>query len=105
VSDRLNDLRRQRTLQKEHLDWLDREIAALEGNAPRASPAPPPYLPVSAPADDRDAEAILQEYRQPSTSIEQRTKMGCILYFMIAIAVLAVVLVGGYLLTRGRLRH
>jgi hypothetical protein len=44
MSDRLADLRRQRTLIQEHLSWLDREIAAAEKNGGTAWPAPAPTL-------------------------------------------------------------
>ena len=54
MSDRLNELRRQRELVEEHLAWLDREIAAASGlkTAPTATPspaAPAPATPVAAP--------------------------------------------------------
>jgi hypothetical protein len=97
VSDRLDELRRQRALQREHLDWIEREIAALEAAA-RAAPGPlPPPILASAPADDGDAEAILREYIQPTAAIEKRTKLGCILYLVLLLALMAIGIVAVYL--------
>jgi hypothetical protein len=42
MSDRLEELRRQRNLIEEHLAWLDREIAAASGEPAVAPPAPTP---------------------------------------------------------------
>jgi hypothetical protein len=86
VSDRLEEIRRQRALLREHLAWLDREIAAIEGNAPPAPfaglprPEPPP-IPAATPAVETEAESILAEYRQPPVSIQKRAKLGCLIYF------------------------
>ena len=106
MSDRLNDLRRQRTLQQEHLDWLDREIAALEGSVvPEATLAPPP-LPAASPSrDDRDVEGILAEFRQAPVSIERRTKLGCLVYFVIVVGLLAVAVLALYYRERAQRGH
>jgi len=105
VSDRLNELRRQRALQKEHLDSLDREIAALEAAAPPAPGAPPPLLTTGAAAGDSEAEAILDEYRQASMSIEKRTKFGCVLYFAIVVGVLALLVAAMHFFAKAGPRH
>lgn len=95
MSDRLEELRRQRALQRDHLEWLDREIAALEADLWEdrsippligESPPPPP------PQGSREAEDILAQYRSPAVAIERRTKLGCLIYFALAVAVLAVAL-------------
>ena len=105
MSDRLDELRRQRELQREHLDWLDREIAALEGTAlhEAGSGLPPPLA--GAPAGSADAEAILEEYRRAPASIARRTKTGCLLYFAAAMGLLAMALVLIYLFERARRGH
>jgi len=100
VSDRLEELRRQRALQREHLDWIEREIAALEAAARQEPPAQPPTIPVAPGEDELQAEAILQEYVQPQASIEKRTKLGCLLYFAVALALLALGLAAVHLYSR-----
>ena len=89
MSDRLEAFQRQRALLREHIAWLDREIAALEGTAPPYAPAAPPPLAAANPLVETEAEAILAEYRQPSVSIQKRAKLGCLIYFLIALAVMA----------------
>jgi hypothetical protein len=112
VSDRLDELRRQRSLQREHLDWIEREIAALEAaarTAPTARAAPgaePPEIEAAVATDaDRTAEAILSEYVQPAASIEQRTKLGCILYLALALALMALCIGAVYLHARAAHGH
>ena len=89
MSDRSDQLRRQRDLLREHLAWLEREIAA-ESDKPLEAPTAwqPPSINPPAPMDDRDAEAILSEYRTQPTSIMRDTKRGCILYFVVALVLL-----------------
>jgi len=85
VSDRLEEFRRQRGVLRGHLDWLEREIAALEG-APQPAPT---AAPSQAPAEpSAEAEAILAEYRRPPVSIQKQAKLGCLLYFAAALALM-----------------
>ena len=106
MSARSDELRRQRDLLRENLAWLEREIAAEEGGVP---PAPPPpvlsqRLDVAARDADRDAEAILAEFRTSGSAIESQTKRGCILYFAFAVLLLAgAALAAAYYY--GRARH
>ncbi len=98
MSDRLDEFRRQRALLREHLAWLEREIAALEGNAPPAHgaerpyaqppQAQPPAIATGTPVSEIDAESILAEYRQPPVSIQKRARLGCLLYFFGALAII-----------------
>jgi hypothetical protein len=105
VSDRLDDFRRQRDLLREHLDWLEHEIAALEGtSAPAPMAARPSYaerasppMQARAPVSDLDAEAILAEYRQPSVSIQKQAMFVCLLYFALALVVMAAFVTAVYL--------
>jgi hypothetical protein len=101
VSDRLEDLRKQRALQRQQLDWIDREIAALEEAARREPGVPPPLTPQAALSDeDLQAEAILRQYAQPGASIHKQTKYGCLLYLGIALALVALGLGAIYLRAR-----
>lgn len=99
MSDRLDEFRRQRALQREHLDWIDREIASLEGTAPAPQASRPPILEIS-PRAHGDAEAILEEYRKPAVSIAKQTRTGCVLYFVVAVVLLALAVGALYLYAR-----
>ncbi len=97
----LSELRRQRELLKGHLVWLDNEIAKEELRAKASPLSAPPLIRPQAPVDDRDAEAILSEYRRPEAAIATRTKLGCVLYFVVALALIAAAVAAFYLFTRG----
>jgi hypothetical protein len=111
VSDRADELRRQRDLLREHLDWIERELANELGASrpepqvmPRpVAPQPLPFRP--APVDDRDAEAILAEYRTPPMSIAARTKFGCVAYFVIGMALLGAAVAAFYFYVRAVRGH
>ncbi len=110
MSDRSDELRRQRDLLREHLAWLEREIARERGSTPDEGdprPLPPrierPRPTVAASDADRDAEAILAEFRRSAPAIEQQAKRGCILYFAIVVSVLLAVALGlAYFYTKSR---
>jgi hypothetical protein len=97
VSDSLDELRRQRELQRERLEWLEREIAAQEGMLEDAAAGEPPEL---RSAEDRSADQILDEFRQHPALIHKRTKLGCIVYFALAMVILAALVAGIYLHAR-----
>jgi hypothetical protein len=99
VSDRLDEFRRQRALQREHLDWIEREIASMEGGAPAPETPRPPILQAS-PDAQRDAEAILEEYRKPVVSIAKQTRTGCVIYFVVALLLLVLAVGAVYLYAR-----
>lgn len=110
MSDRLDELRRQRQLLCDHLAWLECEIAAEETRgqpqsprgfannlttAPSVGPATPSVRPPSgataAPAATTagrttDPDSILEQYRQPAGSLQQDVRRGCLLYFFVALA-------------------
>jgi hypothetical protein len=115
VSDRLEEFRRQRDVLRRHLDWLDREIADLVGSPAEPPPASAPYPPEAAPyppasqaaptapgarVSDLDAEAILAEYRRPPADLQRQTRLGCFIYFGVALAILALVVAAVYILSR-----
>ena len=82
MSDRLDELRRQRDLARAQLAWLDAQIAQAEA-------APGPAVPAAVRgAEARSPEAILEEFRTAPAAIATRAKLGCILYFAGAMALL-----------------
>ncbi len=91
MSDRLTDLRRQRAAIQQHLDWLDREIAA-EQTGPGAPPAPAPAAPVPVihPTAPRASEADpgLTDLGQPDpVNAARQAKKGCLLYLVVALVI------------------
>ncbi|MBI5692695.1 MAG: hypothetical protein HZC55_21665 [Verrucomicrobia bacterium] len=126
MSDRLAELRRQRALVQEHLDWLDREIAASAPvpPGPPAASAPPPHpaaaaTPVQAVAPASmapmagpgaaatgsapvDPDSILEQYRSAPGSLQSDVRKGCFLYFAAALGLLALGVVAlSFLLRKG----
>lgn len=103
VSDRLNELRRQRALLQEHLDWLDQEIAAAAGAAKPLTVKPPqmasaatklsPIISVSLTDTPtaHDTEALLRQYATDPRDSEASVKRGCWIAFIAAFAFLALV--------------
>ncbi len=107
MSDRLAELRRQRALIQEHLEWLDREIGAHSTSAgsPAQPESPPPAVcapvPLTAPRpapspatpppalSDRELDALLDPYRTTTASVQKDVRKGCLLYFVIGMLLLA----------------
>jgi hypothetical protein len=117
MSDRLAELRRQRALVLEHVAWLDREIAAATPLSPIAdrsipplvaSPQPTPAvaepgaLPVAAAPVGPEADAILDDYRVPETSLKSDVRKGCLLYFVGAFLLVGLGVVALYFLFQAR---
>ena len=117
MSDRHQELLRQRALVQEHLAWLDREIAAAAPNpgglklkipaaapastlrhsadailAHAAAPAPAPVISHR----EASADAILEDYRVAPDALKTDVRKGCFLYFFAALAFVALVVVGLY---------
>lgn len=123
MSDRLQELRRQRALVQEHLAWLDREIAAAApaiampespwpAKTPAAPPAPlaPSVVPVAvgAPAAEilpaevaATADAILDEYRVQPDNLKTDVKKGCFLYFFAALGLVVLAVFAFYFAKHG----
>ena len=98
MTNRLQELLRQKALLEEHTAWLEREIAAemARGPAP-ASPAIPTASAATAPTTaNADAEGILGQYRSPAHSIHQQVLRGCVVYLAVALALLALSVLGIY---------
>lgn len=120
MSDRLQDLQRQRALAQEQLAWFDREIAKASGldqtadrppaptavapigpNALEPQPAPTLAPPTAAEAD-RLAEDIIARYKHEGTTSPADVKRGCFLYFGLAFLLVAVGLVALYFYSASR---
>lgn len=107
---RLDELRRQRALVQNHLEWLDREIAreqsstveprlaTVSDTTPVESSRFPPESTTG--ASDQDAQSIIEGYRIPTGDLHRDVRKGCLLYFFGALAALAVGIVVMYFLLR-----
>ena len=110
MSDRLDDLVRQRALVQEHLAWLNREIANAAEAAKAATAAPPAPLPpagasavpsavVLAPSPTGpatgvgaiEADEIMAQYQATPANVKQDVRKGCLLYFSAALLLLGLV--------------
>jgi hypothetical protein len=104
VPDSLDDLLRERALLLERLQELNRQIAEFEGTAAEPMGDAPPFL-GQIRADVRDAEAMLEEYRQEALSGATRAKRGCLFIFTVAIGLLLLGLGAMYLYLKARQAH
>ncbi len=102
MTDRLQELLRQKALLQEHSAWLDREIAVEMTRSASATPSPPKDAghPQADAAPAGGADAILDQYRSSSQSIHQEVKRGCLLYLAAAFAVLAAAVLAIYFFYR-----
>lgn len=104
MSDRLQELLRQKALLAEQAAWLEREIAAEQariGVTPSAAAAATPASPPPASVDS-SAAALLDQYRPNPQLVQQDVKRGCYLYFLGALALLGLGVLAIYLAYRGK---
>lgn len=118
MSDRLDELRRQRALLQQHLEWLDAEIAATEqspetslagsgrilppdSHSHATSSIPGVRSPAKAPAETEIAAVLAAQKDAPKDSA-QEAKRGCIVAFALTLLVLGLVIFGWYLLVRAK---
>jgi hypothetical protein len=103
MSDRLTELQRQRALVQVHLSWLDQEIAAAKGIpapanlnslTPQANSSPPEALTVAATAD---ADSLLAQYGNETTTTVQSVRKGCFVAFGLLFVLFGLVVYGFYL--------
>jgi flagellar biosynthesis/type III secretory pathway chaperone len=99
MSDRLQELRRQKALLIEQAACLDREIAAEQARINLAPPAAASQPPASA---DAAVEALLNQYRPDPQALRQSVKRGCYLYFLAALALLGLGVLTIYLVDHHR---
>jgi hypothetical protein len=96
---RLHHLRRQQTLLREHLDWIESEIAR-EAGGESASSSPPPAMTVPAVAsptsekNTEEADILLEQYAGEERQNPADIRRGCLLVFFAALALL----IGGLVL-------
>ena len=127
MSDRLTELQRHRAMLQEQLAWLDREIAALGGTKPSALPPtegiprpveparvatpaispltsirPTVPSPVAPLASAKSADEIMAQYQTDTGSVQSKTRWGCFLYFFLALAMVAAVVLILYIRTLRR---
>lgn len=100
MSDRLQELRRQRALLQQHVAWLDQEIARQSGPAPAPSPVAAPAPAAVAPTSTAQplADDILGRYeREKPGNMALDARRGCILYFIFGMGSLILFALGAYL--------
>ncbi len=103
MSDRLQELLRQKALLDEHAAWLERQIAAERARTGEVPPAAPNLSTPAAPQSAMtDAEALLGQYRSNPQSLQQEVKRGCFLYFFGALALLGLTVLAVYFAYRSR---
>ena len=104
MSDRLQELLRQKALLAEQAAWLEREIAAEQARAGVTPPAAVAVVPASPPPASTVAttEALFEQYRPNPQSVQQEVKRGCYLYFLGALVVLGLGVLAIYLVYRHR---
>lgn len=98
MSDRLNQLRRQRALVQEHLAWLDAEIRASEGSDPVARPAELPHVT----STDAALDLLVAAQQSEPVNAAAAAKRGCFVAFALAFVVLGLGVVTLYLYTKSR---
>ena len=101
MTDRLQELQRQRALIREQLLWIEREIAATEGipSLPtKLSPSPQTAPASAAPSvsGSSEAEKILTEFKRDTAVVGTDARRGCLLIFSIAMGLFALAVIIGY---------
>jgi len=101
MSDRLQNLLRQRALIQEHLAWLEREISQADGVPSLPPPANrPPQVAASTttPALDpaSEAEKILGRFQKDPSAVQTDTRRGCLLIVALALGITGLVAIVAY---------
>lgn len=94
--EKLAQLRRQRALVQQHLDWLDAEIASFASK----QISPPEHKPTSAAALDQidsvEVEGEMPDPQPDPLTASTDAKRGCLILFFIVIGFIALTLIGIY---------
>lgn len=100
MSDRLQQLLRQRALLQEQLAWIDSEIAAENRTnppAPKVDALPIPTPAIASAENSRAlADDLIARYKPDTVSVKEDVKKGCFLYFFLAFAVVGLGLIALY---------
>lgn len=94
MSDRLRHLQRQQTLLREHLAWIESEIAHETASTETATTQPAATAPsVSAPvpksSSDSDADALIERYAANERQNPGDLRRGCLLIFVASLLLMA----------------
>jgi hypothetical protein len=106
MTDRLQNLLRQRALLQEHLAWLNDEISEAEGipSLPNTTARPAQTIGPAAPSvvtSSDEAEKILGQFQKEAGDMKTDTRRGCLMIFSITMGIFALaVFVGYYFYTR-----
>jgi chemotaxis protein histidine kinase CheA len=101
MSDRLQKLLRQRALIREHLEWLNREIAENQEIPPLPASVAQPTQVVAAPSPSAinqsdEAEKILGQFQKNTGELQTETRRGCLFIFSIAMGLFVLSVIVAY---------
>jgi hypothetical protein len=93
MSERLRHLQRQQALLREHLVWIEAEISRETVRAELSPPRPTAWVPQkNVEAEPIDADALLERYAEKERQHPADIRRGCLLFFIGALALLALTL-------------
>ena len=116
MSDRLHELRRQRALVQQHLEWLEAEIETAEKKArgaaaPARTPAAPNAEQAASPIEaislrehttSPEFDALLAAQKSAPANSAAEVKRGCFIAFTLLFVVLGLAVFGLYLFSKSR---
>ena len=95
MSERLRLLQRQQTLLREHLAWIDAQIAEESITPEISTPRPTAWQPTpTANPEPIDADSLIERYAEKERQRPADIRRGCLLLFIGTLALLALILVG-----------
>ncbi len=101
MSDRLNELRRQHALMREHLQWLEKEIAAEDQSGAEKCTTPASFSTKGGETElTAKADELLGQYAAESQAAPAMARRGCWILFCAALATLTLAVVLWYWLRR-----
>lgn len=97
MSDRLQELLRQKALLEEQMARLDQEISTAQARTATQAVTPPRAVQTPSGLNPPETDALLDQYRTNPQSIRQQVKWGCILYLLLALGLVAIGVAAIYL--------